>query len=470
MRALIYARVSVDARGGRSVAEQEAECRAWAAREGWDVVDVITETGSASSFARSTGARSQWGAITSAVTSGRIDVLLTWEASRATRRLAEYAELADLCAENGVLWGYSGVVHDLSTRDARFRTGLDALLAQDESARTSERLLRSVRSRAVAGAPHGKLPYGYRREYDSGTGALIRQVPDEETAPIVREIVRRVITGDTLRAIARDLDSRGVPPPRPPRSRHHSGWLSSTVRRLAISPTHAGLRTHRGEIVGDAAWPAIVSRDDHERAVAILTDPARAKTSGDSTARWLLSGIATCGRCGAPMRVLINRGRPSYSCSPQGGCMRITRVVSKVDPYVEQVVLDLATDLARRSPDTTTDTPALADARAELAALEQRLHGFIDAAADGDLSPTALARVEGRLRPQIRAARARITALARPSNVDPAVFDDPSDWWDAAPIADRRSLVRELVAVRILPAGRGRRTFDPETVEVTPLW
>ena len=66
--------------------------------------------------------------------------------------------------------------------------------------------------------------------------------------------------------------------------------------------------------------------------------------------------------------------------------------------------------------------------------------------------------------------RARITALARPSNVDPAVFDDPSAWWDAAPIADRRSLVRELVAVRILPAGRGRRTFDPETVEVTPLW
>ena len=81
MRILIYARVSLDALGqGRSVAEQETECRAWADREGWEVVEVIAETGSASRYGRSTQARQRWDEVADATASGRIDALLTWEA------------------------------------------------------------------------------------------------------------------------------------------------------------------------------------------------------------------------------------------------------------------------------------------------------------------------------------------------------------------------------------------------------
>ena len=52
--ALIYARVSQDRRHGRSVAEQEAECRAWAGREGWRVVDVIVDNDRSASQYRAT--------------------------------------------------------------------------------------------------------------------------------------------------------------------------------------------------------------------------------------------------------------------------------------------------------------------------------------------------------------------------------------------------------------------------------
>ena len=467
MRVLIYSRVSID-RGGRSVAEQEAECRAWADREGWDVVRTITETGSASRYARGAAARSQWGEITAAVASGDIDALLTWEASRATRQLSEYAELVELCASHGVRWGYSGTLHDLSKRDARFRTGLDALLAQDESARTSERVLRSTRARAAAGKPHGRIPYGYRREYDPSSGELLRQVPDEETAPIVREIVRRIIDGDAVRAIARDLTDRGVPtvratPDQPGR------WIDSTVRRIALSPTIAGLRRYRGEVIGDATWDPIVSREDHEKVVAVLSDPHRVTNRGYSTARWLLTGIARCGACGGPLRVALTAGTPRYGCRTDG-CRAVVRLVAPVDEYVTQVVLALAEDIAARGADTDRDAPEVAEAREELAALERRLAGFVDAAADGDLSPASLVRIEERVRPQIRAARARLTALARPQTVDPAVFLDPRAWWDAAPLPDRRALVRALVSVRVLRSGGGMRKFDPNLIEVTPLW
>ena len=78
--ALIYCRVSADRRNGRSVAEQEAECRAECERQGWNVVDVLTDNDrSASRHARKS--RPAWDRVKQRVASGDVDVLVTWEAS-----------------------------------------------------------------------------------------------------------------------------------------------------------------------------------------------------------------------------------------------------------------------------------------------------------------------------------------------------------------------------------------------------
>ncbi|HEX6236004.1 MAG TPA: recombinase family protein, partial [Acidimicrobiales bacterium] len=125
-RALIYTRVSQDRAGGRSPAEQEAEARAHCEREGWEVAEVVTDSVGASRHSK--GHRDGWGRARRLVGAGDVDVLVTWEASRAQRDLSAYSELRDLCAAHGVRWAYSGRVHDLTTSDGRFRTGLDALL------------------------------------------------------------------------------------------------------------------------------------------------------------------------------------------------------------------------------------------------------------------------------------------------------------------------------------------------------
>lgn len=465
MKTLIYARVSID-RGGRSLDEQETECREWASREGWPVTHVIRESGSASRYARSTGARSRWDELTTLVASGEVDALLTWEASRATRQLSEYAVLADLCAAHGVRWGYSGTLHDLTTRDARFRTGLDALLAQDESARISERIQRSTRARAVTGRPHGKLPYGYRREYDPQSGALLRQVPDEEQAPVVREIARRVLDGHSLRSIAADLTERGVPIPRPARNRKQpDAWLPVTVRRIALSPTNAALRIHQGEVVGDAAWPALIPRDDHDRITQLLTADGRSHRTGDSTAVHLLSGIATCGPCGGPMRRLApKRKRANYTCRD---CMRTSRAQDPLDEYVTDVALALLQGIDARDLDRVN--PEADAAREEARALEQRLDSFTDSAAAGELSSTALGKIEARLLPQIAAARAKAKALAAPRGIDLKALEDPHGWWGSASIAQKRALLRACVHVTVHPSP-ATKSFRREFVEVVPAW
>lgn len=485
MRALIYARVSLDLAEGRSVAEQETECRAWADREGWHVAAVITETGSASRYARSTHARTKWPELVHALATGDYDILLTWEHSRATRQLDEYAQLRTLCARHGVLWGYSGTVYDLTQRDARFRTGLDALLSEDESARTSERVQRAVRARAQAGAPHGKLPYGYRREYDPATGRLLRQVPDDTQAPIVREIYERVLAGDGVRTIATDLSDRDVTPPRPPTSRHDrtQAWLGITVRRIALSPTYAGKRTHRGVIVGDATWEPLVTVETWERAVAVLTDPARATRTGDSIARHLLSGIARCGKpgpdgteCGGELRHLVNRGRyPTYICFTRG-CYGVAIAARMLDDYVNDVVLGLLTaqgEQLRAAAIGDAAHDGAATTRAHLQGLRERLAGFVTAAAAGDLSPATLAAIEADLSPQIAAAEADLRRQLVPRALRRLAGPDPVAAWTAMAVQDQRAILRDLLRVVVLPAGKGnwgRRGLDETRVRLTPLW
>lgn len=48
-------------------------------------------------------------------------------------------------------------------------------------------------------------------------------------------------------------------------------WRSPTVRNLLRSARIAGLREHQGQVIGKAAWPAIITPEQHKQAVAILS-------------------------------------------------------------------------------------------------------------------------------------------------------------------------------------------------------
>ncbi|WP_426566426.1 recombinase family protein [Angustibacter sp. McL0619] len=460
MRAGIFARVSLDPDGqSRSVDEQILESKAWATREGWTVTHVIDEKGSASRFAR--GTRERWPEVVDLIETGAFDILITWESSRATRDLAVYAMLRDLCARRGVLWAYSGTVYDLAKREDRFRTGLDALLSEDESARISERVQRSTRARARDGAPHGKIPYGYRREYDEHRRPT--QLVDEPTAQVVRRIHADVIAGKPLYAIAQALDAEGVAKPRPGKY----GWQTTTVRRIVTSPTYLGKRVHRGEVVGDAAWPAIVDQATFDAANAALRSPDRPRRP-DTSVHHLLSGIATCGVCGSPMYVLKPRGYLSYAC---GTGHHVARSKELLEPFVVDRLLWL---LEQRADVTAPldDDAGDSEAVAELEQLRIRLATFQDAAAAGELTAGSLVRVEGRLLPAIAAAERKIRAVRAPSVLAGIDMSTPTASWPDWPLETQRTVLRESVDVVVnRVAVRGRRgAIDPDAVTITPRW
>ena len=474
MRAVIYTRVSSDQTGqGRSVADQERDCRAECQRNGWDVAEVLVDNDRGASR-YSTKDRPEYKRLSKVLQPG--DVLVTWEASRAQRDLSAYLTLRDLCAERGVFWSYSGKLHDLSKGDDRFSTGLDALLAEKEAEQIRERVLRGKRAAALAGRPGGRPPWGYRREINPKTGRTDAWVKDEEAEPVVREVLTRAINGESLWAICRDFEARGIQTPQLQKNARKK-WHPQALRVTISSPSYAGFRTHQGQPVLDdqgqrvkGLWDPYITPEDHERLLAIFSDPARKMTEHRGREpRHLLTGIATCGVCGDVMRFVSartsQRSAGRYLCSAKS-CAG--RRADAVDLLVEETLL---TRMER--PDAVElfaerGNADIANALTEADTLRKRLAAFVNQAADGNVSPASLATIEAKLLPQIEAAEAKARAVITSPLVAKLVGPDAREKWKAFTIVDKRTVVRSLLNVTIKKIEHGTtRRFDPKDVDIT---
>jgi DNA invertase Pin-like site-specific DNA recombinase len=486
LRALIYNRVSSDPSGRRvSVESQDTENRAFCQRQDWEVVATIVDNDrSASRFAvKEREGYQQIRRALSGSVYGRIDVLVCWESSRAQRDLADYVHLRDLCTDHHVKFAYKGRVYDLTEGDDRFATGIDALVDEREAERTRERILRGHRTSVSQGKPRGVVPYGYKRLYDPVGGHLLNQVPDPDTAPVVKEIVRRIIGGDTLYGIAQDLNRRGVPTPR---GRHDAlagvettrpGWTSSMIRNLLRKQSLMGIRTYHGKVVGKATWEPIVTAKNWRKVQAILADPTRARNPRGVTPQHLLSGLCRCGVCGAWLRPMLNRGRMTYACagvtptSPKG---HVVRNSSYLDAYVEETIVER---LARRGGEETlvddADEAAPADdIQVRIEELEARLAEFRSAAVRGGVSPESFAVIEGGINSELTVLRAQQKEKALvglpPVVRDLLEADDVEDAWDELPLLEKRAAIRGMCTITVhrVGPGRGRPGFDPSTVTI----
>lgn len=484
-RALIYNRVSSDPSDQRiSTASQDRENRAYCDEQGWEVVATVTDNDrSASQFA--TRAREGYAQVLEALDGsvfGRVDILVTWEASRRERDLGVFVALRQRLEANGVLLAYKRRIYDMSRVDDRFATGLDALLAEREAHEIQQRILRSHRDSVTRGTPRGVVPYGYRREYDRATGRMIGQVPDPKTAGVVQGIVARILAGDTLYAIAADLNRRRVPTPRIHRRRQQGRevdelgiWSGTQIRHVLGKQSLMGVRSHHGLAVGEATWDPIVDPADWQRVQALLNDPERVTHRGVAP-EYLLSGIATCGVCGAWLRPFTNRGRATYRCEgltktgPKG---HVSRGREALDRFVERPLLrriQRKDFLANFAPEDGDD--GVATAKVELANLQARLAEFEESAGTpGGISAAAFARIEARLLPQIEEARARAVPRSVPGPLLELAAGDPVALWERwtgepGGLQRKRQVVRALMRIRVdrstLP--RGSRAFDAASV------
>lgn len=367
----------------------------------------------------------------------------------------------DLCELRGVgiLVTTHGRIYD-PTASARDRRSLldDAVDSEYESAKVSQRARRAAAANAAAGKPHGQIPFGYRRRYDPVTRALVAQEPDPVEAPVVRELFARLQQGHSLRSIAKDFEARGV------RNKSGRPFSAQHLRDMALKPAYAGMRTHtpgargqktvpRGDLSGAVKgnWESLVDEATFLAVRRQLTAPERT-TTRPGAGKHLLSMIAKCAECEAPLAVTTRGPQPEYQCH-HGGCVRVRK--AELDELAEGVILVyLARDDVYEAVCAASchDDAELAEARAERARADAELRELRAAAKAARVSIASFVELEPAFVARLKAAETRERELSTPPELAGLISPgkDVARRWKAAEMSTKRAVARILLSPGLL--------------------
>jgi site-specific DNA recombinase len=328
LAAAIYCRISSDRSGeGLGVERQETLCRKLANDRGWPVAEVYVDNDRSAFNGK---LRPGYARMLCDIEDGSRDAVVCVDLDRLTRRPAELEAFMELADRYQVALANVSGDTDLSTSDGRFKARIIGAVARQESERKGERMTREAEQAARRGIPRGsRRPFGYEPD---------RVSPRDDEAALVRDAAARVLGGETVPSIAREWNARGIPTPQ---GATH-GWSATTVAGILRNPRIAGLRAYKGEIVAAGTWPAIVDRETFDR----LQSKIRRTTRPGRTPKRLLTAIARCGRCGAPMWTSIrydaDKQVPRYACIKRPGapgCGLTTVVAQPLDRLITEAAL-----------------------------------------------------------------------------------------------------------------------------------
>lgn len=467
----LLVRISDDRDGDEEgVKRQEVDGRRLAATLGWTIAEVVVENDT-SAFKRRRvrlpngrtelrvfrpGLRK----ILELIEAGAIDGLIVYDLDRTARDPRDLEDLIDAVEQRvprlpvRSVTGSLQLDNDADVTMARVMVAL----ANKSSRDTSRRIKRKLEDKAAAGeyGGGGARRYGYERD-----GVTIR----EDEAEVIRETAQRILDGDSAVAICKDLDARGIRPVKAER------WSSKTLIDVLRSPRIAGLRVHHGEVVGKAAWPAIVSLETHEQLVAQLA--ANSHGRGKLALRYWCNQLLWCDRCGQHLSgSWIVGEKHRYWCATNKnprGCGKIGIAGLPVEQEIERQVLkylgrgDVLAALANGvSSAAIEETRRLADEDERQLKELARAHGNRQISMPEWLE--ARAPVEARL----RGYRQTLTAVV-PLRVRRVLeAEDQRAAWDQLEPMGKREVARVILASGgfkgwvVAPADLSKpRRFDP---------
>jgi site-specific DNA recombinase len=231
-----------------------------------------------------------------AIKAGKVDVVIAWSHDRLNRRPKELERYVDVCEKAGISTYTVKAGHfDLTTPSGRAVARTLAAWASYEVETTIERAKASRLQAARNGLPvGGTRALGYEKD-----GMTI--IPEE--AAILRDIGQRIIAGESLTSITRDLNNRGI------RTVRGNIWYRHRLNDTLSRKRYVGIREHIGNEY-PAAWEPIFDPETFEAIQMAL----RARRNGNkkigNARRYLLTGFAVCGLCGNKLTCSRKRRSP----------------------------------------------------------------------------------------------------------------------------------------------------------------
>ena len=428
---------------------QRAACHAIAKNRGWVVVAEYVDNSISASDRRKV--RPGYDELVAGYEAGEFDRIVCWDLDRLTRQPRQLEDWIERAEERGLVLVTANGEADLGTDGGRLFARIKASVARSEVERKSAR----QRAAALQRSQRGRPPLGTRLTGYTSTGEVV-----ENEARIIREIFDRFVAGDSLRSLAAWLQATEVP------TRRAGTWNPSSVRSILTNPRYAGLAVYQGLPTGGRGqWNPIVTDDVFDAVQSRLADPRRKAHGYGTDRKHLGAGLYTCAVCGAPVSSWSGN---RYSCRDG----HLTRSREVVDDCVLEVVRtalrrsDLVSQLM--TPDLTEEARNLGGrVQALRARLNQIDNDYDEGVIDGRRHLIATEKVRAELA-LAEAAHARASGGSAAGTV--LLSNDPAKAFDEAPLMIQRTVLAALVAVKLHPAPRGSRRFDPATVEITPLW
>jgi site-specific DNA recombinase len=276
-RCAIYTRKSTEYNlelAFNSLDAQREACEAYIksqAHDGWRLIPGRYDDGAFSGASLDRPALQQ---LLADVRAGKIDIVLVYKVDRLTRSLADFAKLIELFDAHRV--SFVSVTQSFNTSSSMGRLTLNVLLsfAQFERELIGERVRDKIAASKRKGIwVGGPVPLGY-----AAVDKKILVVPTEAEA--VRTIFARYLELGSVRALAQDLDRRGI---------------RSKPRRRSNGRTVGGGRFGVGALayllknrfyIGEVVYRGEVHRGEHEPILdSTLFEAVQAKLAAQAVAR-----------------------------------------------------------------------------------------------------------------------------------------------------------------------------------------
>lgn len=447
-KAFKYLRISDDPEGLEAgVTRQDEDTDKLADRLGATVIETFVDNDRSASTL-STKPREDFDRMMEAapVKLGVGDMILSYSNSRLTRRPKEWEGILDLYTMHKIevhTW-VSGSIN-LATADGRAMARTLAAWDAAEAERISERVKRAIVQKAQQGKPHGgSRAYGWKAD---------RITPDPNEQAVIIELARRVISGESIHYLARDLNERHIP------TVSGKPWTRASIRYMLNSKRMVGIRTHDGNEY-PAAWPAALDDMTHRHVRAVLD--SNGKLPGSNGRVSLLAGIGQCGECLGPLRMKSTSSK-GYVLVYHCPACKLSRMREPVDYYVGQTVVHLLEQgFMPEDPAPPLQLQAVDELRAKIADTQAR---FADSdAMTGQQFEATMRRLNRRL-----AAEESKLMPPKVGRIAAEVMgENAASSWVALSIDARRKIIAELMEVRLHRAAKGRNIFDPDTVELIP--
>ena len=299
----LYVRVSTTSQleEGYSIEEQKAKLESYCDIKDWHIYKVYTDGG----FSGSTTERPALEQLIKDAQSKLFDTVLVYKLDRLSRSQKDTLYLIeDIFLKNNIEFVSLLENFDTSTPFGRAVIGLLSVFAQLEREQIKERMQLGKLGRAKAGKSMmwAKTSYGYN--YDKETGSM---TINEYEALAVKEIFTSYLAGMSITKL-RDKINEEYP--------KQPSWSYRTIRGILANPVYCGLNQYKGQTFQGTHKPIISLADFEQTQRELAKRQQTAKELSNPRpfqAKYMLSGLAQCGYCHAPLKVILGQKRKDGS-------------------------------------------------------------------------------------------------------------------------------------------------------------